>query len=82
MVPYEMTTAYLTGVDAQPYLTDVLRRVVAPVLATLSDDSGALDSVAQELGWRTAEGEHLHPIDEAFRLFRAGLGLEPPPSLQ
>jgi hypothetical protein len=70
-----MTAAYLAGIDARPYLTNELRRVIAPVLATLFDDTGALDSVAGELGWLTPEGEHLHPIDDAFRWFRAGLGL-------
>jgi predicted nucleotidyltransferase len=75
LVPYEMTTAYLAGVDARPYLTDELRRVIAPVLATLSEDTSALDSVAGELGWLTPEGEYLHPIDDTFRWFRAGLGL-------
>jgi predicted nucleotidyltransferase len=73
-VPYEFTTAYLTGLDARPYFSSELRRVVEPVLRRLEEDIGAAETIAAEVGWRTVEGDSLHPIGEAFRWFRAGLG--------
>lgn len=74
-VPFEMTTAYLAGLDARPYLSDELRRAVRAVLEQLLGDAASLDSVADELGWRTVEGDHLHSIDDALRWFKAGLGV-------
>jgi len=72
-VPYELTTAYLVGLDARPHYSRELRRVVEPVLRRLEDDPVAADMIAAQLGWLTAEGESLHPVGEAFRWFRLGL---------
>jgi predicted nucleotidyltransferase len=73
-IPYELTTAYLTGLDARPYYSVEMRRVVEPVVRRLEEDPVAADMIAAEVGWRTVEGDSLHPIGEAFRRFRAGLG--------
>jgi predicted nucleotidyltransferase len=73
-VPYELTTAYLVGLDARPYYSTELRSVVEPVLRRLEDDPAAADTVAAQVGWLTAEGESLHPVGEAFRWFHLGLG--------
>jgi predicted nucleotidyltransferase len=73
-VPWEFTTAYLTGIDARAWFSTELRRVVEPVLVRLEEDAGAADMISAEVGWRTAEGESLHPVGDAFRWFHAGLG--------
>jgi hypothetical protein len=44
LVPYEMTTAWLTGLDARTYLTDELKGVIAPILVALTMDIAVADS--------------------------------------
>jgi predicted nucleotidyltransferase len=74
-VPFEYTSAYLLGVDAQSFLDDALGKTVTAVLDRFDDpDAEVVGIVARETGPRFVDDGHRAEIFERFRWFRVGTG--------
>lgn len=76
LVPFEMTTAYLLGLDGRPVQDASLRNVVPSVLDQLVDPgSSAVEIAGRTEGRLLLERDHRQEIVDLFRWFRLGAGL-------
>lgn len=75
-VPFEYTSAYLLGGDAQPFLDAAVRRSVTAVLDQFAaPDAAIIGVVARERGLLLIDDRDRVDIFERFRWFRLGTGL-------
>jgi predicted nucleotidyltransferase len=77
LVPFEVSTAYLLGRDAAPFVAyDHVVSVVREVLDLFTDaDAPGVDVVARDEGRTNLEPSQRYEIASLFKWFRAGLGV-------
>ncbi len=74
LVPYEYSSAYLVGMDAEDFVNTKMKTTIAPVLIKMADPES---EIVMSLGVqeRTTEEEYLQDISEYYRWLLKGLRL-------
>lgn len=75
-VPYDYTCAHLLGIDAQPFLDDLVSQTVRAVLARFDEpEADVVTIAAAERGRLYLDDEQRIHVFELFRWYRLGAGM-------